>query len=264
MRQVVITYLNTSSVIRIIIQTNLLINLANTVFHSVPQVANSKHSGKVCFIVELCNSTIFIAEFVMYIILRLQWKYILFDFILLLPGPMTVMVLSGWSVANKSWWFGHTMDLLLILRSTKLLWFRAWVHQVQVIRIAIVEAGSMLMLPVWLSGQVLLIAGFLFTFGENTYHKLHPDKVLHTSHFEDLPESLYWMTHFALGDWEIVDFSPFGSLLCVIMNFLGMMLFAIPFGIITESVHAALLKDNLDTMEEAKLQAFLTGNDGVY
>jgi len=60
-------------------------------------------------------------------------------------------------------------------------------------------------------------------------------------YMRSIPEAMYWTSMFLIGEWPIVDFSPgAGSRVCIFICILGVLIFAIPTGIVVEAIQTAL------------------------
>merc|ERR1719473_2204468 len=63
---------------------------------------------------------------------------------------------------------------------------------------------------------------------------------------------MYWTSIFLVGEWAIIDFSEgAGSRLCIFYCVFGIMVFAIPVGVIGEALHSTLIMEHQAT---AKMQ----------
>merc|ERR1719237_409558 len=71
---------------------------------------------------------------------------------------------------------------------------------------------------------------------------------------KSLPEAMYWTSSFLIGEWSLIDFSRAGGMICIFCCLVGMLLFAIPLGIISEAVQSALMLELVEHQVEEQLK----------
>jgi hypothetical protein len=128
-------------------------------------------------------------------------------------------------------------QVLNLSRVVRILSFARFQRETTVIMQALCDSATLLLLPAFLALHVWLTAANLFTWFENSW--AGPAR----QEFTSIPATMYWTSWFLLGEWPLIDFSPLGSIVCVFCCLWGMMLFAIPLGIIVEGVQSALMRE---------------------
>ena len=90
----------------------------------------------------------------------------------------------------------------------------------------VLTAAGIVSFVVWVGGASLFYYAELG--GQQRYND--EDIVV----FSSIPEALYYCAMFLVGDWEVLDFTPMGSVLCVILSVFGVAIVAVPVGILFE------------------------------
>merc|ERR1712232_811035 len=126
------------------------------------------------------------------------------------------------------------------LRILEILYFR---RSIVLVSRALVDASGYLLVPAFMAFTVLLHASYFFMWCENRYNG--PARAQFTS----IPNTMYWTSMFVIGEWPMADFSPgAGTRVCIFLVLFGVVVFAVPTGIMIETVQSALET----AMEEAE------------
>lgn len=62
--------------------------------------------------------------------------------------------------------------------------------------------------------------------------------------FTSILDALYYTAIFLAGEWSSVDFTPLGSVLCMVMALIGVALFSIPVGVLFEGFQDMLTEQH--------------------
>lgn len=118
-------------------------------------------------------------------------------------------------------------------------------------------ASGLMALAIWVSSAALF---FLFE-GDNPNWceewskpgcalKLTPDCVCTSkTAFSSMPDCLYYVAIFLVGEWAVVDFTLPGKFLCLALCLVGIAIYAVPVGTLFDSF-GAVLEDGLDALDE--------------
>lgn len=100
---------------------------------------------------------------------------------------------------------------------------------------SILTAAGIVALVVWVGGASLFY-----------YAELggRPDRGI--VRFDSIPDSLYHCALFLVTDWQVQDFTPLGSVMCVVLSLFGVAIFAVPVGVLFEGFQNLITeqKDN--------------------
>jgi len=80
--------------------------------------------------------------------------------------------------------------------------------------------------------------------------KLTPDCVcISKTAFSSMPDTLYYVAIFLVGEWAVVDFTLPGKIICLWLCIVGIAIYAVPVGTLFDSF-GAVLEDGLEALDE--------------
>jgi len=161
---------------------------------------------------------------------------------------------QGRAVDMKHQGLERHMELLMLCRVIRILDFPIFRREVVVIFRALRGSIPLLVVPVFLAVQVWVTVATLFFAFEKIFKGPAKDEM------ESVPSAIYWTSFFLIGEWALADFSRQSDWLCIFCCIFGMMMFAIPMGVITEAVQTQLFSElvestGLHELHEINLQA---------
>eukprot|EP00421_Protoceratium_reticulatum_P019389 CAMPEP_0168380040 /NCGR_PEP_ID=MMETSP0228-20121227/12153_1 /TAXON_ID=133427 /ORGANISM="Protoceratium reticulatum, Strain CCCM 535 (=CCMP 1889)" /LENGTH=1267 /DNA_ID=CAMNT_0008393089 /DNA_START=53 /DNA_END=3853 /DNA_ORIENTATION=- len=239
----------------------LVLNVASALVNTVPQVEEHATFRHVCEWIDLLTNGIFVLEYLVYLLaavnpLRgaLQPMRIV-DLLCLLP-TCAWFVYRASPLTNRGAGNGEgfmtAIEALLLFRIVRVLDFPCIRQQSQTLYRTLMTAVEGLEYPAVLSLEVWLLLACMFLWVENVFQG--PEQ----EHLANLPDALYYMSVFLLGEWANVDFSPgAGSRACILTCLFGVPLFAIPVGLVVEAFQSTIE----EMAEEQKQQGALLGNE---
>eukprot|EP00927_Polykrikos_kofoidii_P045264 TRINITY_DN3918_c0_g1_i2.p1 TRINITY_DN3918_c0_g1~~TRINITY_DN3918_c0_g1_i2.p1 ORF type:complete len:2133 (-),score=248.58 TRINITY_DN3918_c0_g1_i2:344-6742(-) len=222
----------------------LVSDVTCTILRTIPMLVETYSQYT---LVEILFGFIFVVEYVLRIMargpayMRNPWR--LFDFFCLLPlcRHMNFGVLvKYWSVkilpnALKSWNFELLHQCLLTLRAVRILDFPYFRRGIVLVSRVLFDTCGYLGVPAFFATAAWLELSAFFFWAENVYQG--PARHSMTS----IPSAMYWTSMFFVGEWPMADFSPgVGSRACIVTVLFGVVVFALPFGVITEAVQSSL------------------------
>merc|ERR1719198_1905457 len=115
---------------------------------------------------------------------------------------------------------------------------------------ALRKAAINLWAPAIVALAVWAISSTLFMWAQCYYMGDNGQGIKGQGEEEDMtsiPGAMYWCSIFLLGEWANVDFTDgAGSRMCIFYCLFGVMLFAVPVGIIMDAVMATLAEQQAD------------------
>jgi len=127
-----------------------------------------------------------------------------------------------------------TVETLRVLRVFRIFSWPIFEREMQCIGNAMGTIWSTLLSPLCLAIMLWTLTTVMFFHFENV--KDGPQKEA----FSTLPITAYYTAIFLLGEWAMVDFCWQNAIICCFYNLLGVAIFAIPVGLISEAVQVAL------------------------
>lgn len=241
-------------IIMSVVQAALVINVANTLASTVPEVYVHQGADSVLRFVEVACDVVFLAEYLFRLVAGGPTgspfaPMRLFDLFCLAPG--IVEFYYAW--VGQKWQRAHTgseryLELVMLVRVARVLDFPCFRREVVTVCRALHSAVGVLTVPAFLSLHVWVTTASAFVWLEKLYEG--PAQGQMTS----IPAAMYWTSSFLVGEWALIDFSPgAGSRLCILCCLFGMMIFALPSGIIIESVQSALMLELVENQRLDKL-----------
>jgi hypothetical protein len=143
------------------------------------------------------------------------------------------------------------IEVVLLVRVVKILEFPRFRRERLIVTRALASTKGDLVEPLFLAIHVWVTVSCLFTWWEAYGNGPSQD------YFPSIPHSMYWTAHFLIGEWVFADFSPMGSALIVFCCVFGMMIFAIPSGIIIEAVQSSLTQALVEDATAEQLSLFM-------
>jgi len=233
--------------LKAIMKWNVIVNVSCTVLYTVPGIIEDQRMATMFRWIEIVNSIVYLFEWFCRYVSGTRRSKLIIDFLLLFPGLYQVvrMTCQLEGLIPMSDLVEKFMEILCLLRSIKILDFPLWAREVEAVKRAIWDTIPMLAIPAFISTQLLLTCSSVYVFTESRQKEDHPQsdgsKVkYHSEQFQDLPHAMYWVSHFLMGEWSIVDFSDTGSRMALLICIFGTMIFAIPMNIISQNVLTAL------------------------
>jgi len=179
------------------------------------------------------------------------WR--LFDFFTLLPGIAVVRNLAIGKTMIQHSDSERVVEMVILCRIVRVLDFPFFRREVVTVCRALAAASGLLIMPGFLSFHIWLCTSAAFVWLENQYNGPFVKEMT------SIPAAMYWTSHFLIGEWAQIDFSPgAGSRLCILVVLFGMMTFAIPLGIIAESVQTALMLELVESTSLDELDNVVT------
>jgi len=225
----------------------LVLNVIATLVGTIPEVGDHPSSGLIFQVEEVFCDTMFLVEYILRIVAggprnRVTAPWRLFDLFTLIPG---IAVLRNLALGRKI--IQHStaervVEMVILCRIVRVLDFPVFRREVVTVCRALKSASGLLIMPGFLSFHIWLCTSAAFVWCENQYQGPFQKEMV------SIPSAMYWTSHFLIGEWAQIDFSPgAGSRLCILVALFGMMTFAIPLGIIVESVQTALMLELVET-----------------
>jgi len=147
----------------------------------------------------------------------------------------------------------RVVEMVILCRIVRVLDFPFFRREVVTVCRALKAASGLLIMPGFLSFHIWLCTSAAFVWLENQYQGPFMKEMT------SIPSAMYWTSHFLIGEWAQIDFSPgAGSRLCILVVLFGMMTFAIPLGIIVESVQTALMLELVESTSLDQLDNVVT------
>merc|ERR1719221_946672 len=145
----------------------------------------------------------------------------------------------------------RNMEQLMFCRVVRILDFPCFRREVVIICTAISDALPLLSVPVFLALQVLVTIAVFFYTAEQEFDGPCKDKMA------TVPDAIYYVSFFLIGEWPLADFSFPGRMLCIVTCLFAMMMVAIPTGIIMEAVQSRLMSElvlskGLDELDQVR------------
>lgn len=245
----------------------LLINVLTVMLGTVPEIMYDRPRQQWLFFIEVACSGVFALHYAMHIcaygIEHALHPMRLIDLCCLLPAlllPLLPEDHAHENVWSRSYELERVLQVLLVFRVVRILDFPALRRNTSILCRAILEAIGNLGLPMIFALYVWVFASCLFT-----YTEVYVDGIAQRD-LSSIPAAMYWCSIFLVGEWSTVDFSPgAGSRLCILFSILSIMAYAIPIGVISESIQSTLAMvaqeraglHELDAVKERNLQALL-------
>jgi len=229
----------------------LLVNILNTMASTIPEVDANEGASETVFCIEMGCTFFFILQYVMIISGRGPGELFkpmrILDFVCLTPGLLLVYFKHIFYNQSAGQTLHHQLDyqsqvieniieVSMLLRVLRLLDHPALRRTMMLLTRSSARAFGNLGVPLCFSLYVWVISAGIFTWTE-TYTDGLAQKEL-----SSIPSSMYWTSIFLVGEWSLIDFSGAGSILCIFFCIFGIMVFAIPVGVIGEAMHSTIVQ----------------------
>lgn len=233
----------------------LVLNVITNTIWTMPEISQYIH--KIPYtdaISRLVVNAVFLVEFVLRIFAegwgKSSFAFIkafsfprMLDFICLMPGILDVIhetdaldldtMLSGGisELDSDEFIWGVTM-----LRLVRIADFPCFRREVVMVSRVFGTVSSQLLVPAFVVLNFWVFSACAFAWTE-TYFNGPTQR-----DFDSIPSAMYWTLIFLVGDWVIIDFTPTGAgRLVVLFCIWGIMIFAVPFGMIMEAMQSTLM-----------------------
>lgn len=261
------------------VQVVLICNVIATIVHSVPELREDETYDGIFDVFELACTMFFTVEYIFKFLAagaiaandysRLRWFFKpgrLLDLICIVPIYFRMALFAIW--CDGSWTCkGHNeyvsintvLESVVIIRALRILSFNCLKYEVNLISRVAKRASDNLWAPAILAIAVWLITSTVFMWLQCFYNG---DNIIPGQEEEEwmvsIPSAMYWCCIFLLGEWANVDFTDgAGSRMCIFYCLFGIMVFAIPVGLIMDAVQSTLAD------EEAELDAIKHLDDNL-
>jgi len=267
--------------LNVIFDVVLLINIMNTMASTMPEVDADATASSVVFRIEIICDVFFAIQYFLILYVHglpscLHFTRIV-DAFCLMPALLLIWFQRAKKYDDDSGLAGRTttlsdqhtwevvIELMLVFRVVRVLDFRWFRQQSLLLGRAALEAGRNLGVPLVFGLYVWVFSACIFTYTEVYYDGIAQREL------SSIPAAMYWTNIFLVGEWSIIDFSiGAGSRLCIFYCVFGIMVFAVPVGVIGEAMQSTLMQvsqertqlQDLDAIQH-RLEKMLLGRGSV-
>jgi hypothetical protein len=255
----------TSTLYHYFIGILIILNILSVIFESIPEVrVFVGHANWQSF--ESFSVTVFTLEYILNVITAAydaKWTFSRFNFVTsfqggadfwaIVPYYLQVYILPIYAPGVE---FDAT--IFRILRLSRVLelerFFTAFslIDDVFEQAAPVLKATGVLALIVWIGGASL----FYYT---APHEEISDDSVADEifwggesgASFVSIPDAMYYTSIFLAGEWCKIDFTPAGSVICVLMALVGVALFSVPTGAFCDGFQGMLTEQKGDKKEAA-------------